>query len=252
MKVNIIGRGNVGSHLIEAFSSGDGAPTVIPVNPRSLEELDPDADFTLIAVADSALKEVLSKIPRLTGIIAHTAGSIPIDIFSDRPERHGIMYPLQTFTKGIPLSYSEIPFFIEASDSDTGERLSELARMVSDNVSYADSEHRRALHVASVFSCNFVNHMFTLSDDFLRQRNLEFSALLPLIKETVRKAGTMSPEKAQTGPASRGDRNVIDSHLRLLEDNPKMKQIYSLISESILSEFVASSRLIEDERTGHS
>lgn len=231
--INIIGRGNVGSHLYEAFSSAGDRIKALYVNPRTLEGLDPEADFTLISVTDSAIGDVAGSLPQMKGIVAHTSGSVPMDLLDTRKEPHGVFYPLQTFTKGAPVSYREIPFFIEGSDAETGRKLSKLAHIISDNVSFADSEQRRFLHVASVFSCNFVNHLFALSDEFLAQHGMEFSSLLPLIGETIRKAGMMSPADAQTGPAARGDQKVIESHLLMLEDNPRMYEIYRLLSESI-------------------
>ena len=62
---------------------------------------------------------------------------------------------------------------------------------------------------------------------------MTFDCLLPLIDETARKVHQLPPAKAQTGPAVRFDRNVIDSQSRLLDSNPMSQQIYKLMSESI-------------------
>jgi predicted short-subunit dehydrogenase-like oxidoreductase (DUF2520 family) len=43
----------------------------------------------------------------------------------------------------------------------------------------------------------------------------------------------MSPQDAQTGPAVRGDRKVIDEHLQLLKDYPEYAELYRLISIDI-------------------
>ena len=45
----------------------------------------------------------------------------------------------------------------------------------------------------------------------------------------------MSPVAAQTGPAIRYDENVINKHLAMLDD-PDMKAIYQLLSQSIHKE----------------
>jgi predicted short-subunit dehydrogenase-like oxidoreductase (DUF2520 family) len=44
---------------------------------------------------------------------------------------------------------------------------------------------------------------------------------------------TMSPASAQTGPAVRGDRKVIDEHLALLKDYPEYAGLYRMISSDI-------------------
>ena len=57
--------------------------------------------------------------------------------------------------------------------------------------------------------------------------------MLPLIDETARKVHVMPPAEAQTGPAVRYDRNVIDAQLSLLAEDPDLQEIYRLMSESI-------------------
>lgn len=236
MKINIIGRGNVGWHLSEPFRQ---KAEVIIVNPHTLAELDTNADLTIISVTDTAIPAILERLPELSGIIAHTSGSTGIEVFEkpgcNRFRRYGVFYPLQTFTKGKPLDYSKIPFFIEAVDADTEEKLMQVAAMVSENVVRADSEKRKALHIASVFACNFANHLWTIADDYLRDHDLDFNLLLPLIKETCGKIETLSPEKAQTGPAARNDGLIISNHIETLKkENNDNWQIYKMLSDSII------------------
>lgn len=232
MKIDIIGRGNVGSHLYHAFN--EIYETKI-INPHSLEGLNQDADFIIISVSDSAIPTVLAKLPKVKGIIAHTSGSTGINVFFENglSGKVGVLYPLQTFSKNTSLDYSEIPFLIEASDSETEKALFSIASSISRNVRQADSSLRAKLHVAAVFSCNFVNHLWALSDEYLNGKNVEFSILLPLIKETVSKLSRLSPKEAQTGPAVRNDITTIQRHLSELEDYPALKKIYEMMTESI-------------------
>jgi predicted short-subunit dehydrogenase-like oxidoreductase (DUF2520 family) len=67
----------------------------------------------------------------------------------------------------------------------------------------------------------------------LEKNGLPFDAMLPLIDETARKVHGLHPKVAQTGPAVRGDENVMGKHLEMLEDEPEIKEIYRLISDSI-------------------
>lgn len=90
MKINIVGRGNVATHLSLAL---ENKAEVIRVNPRSLEEYSLDADITLIAVSDNAIREVAESLPVSRAIIAHTSGSTPIGILDCRQEKTGVFYP---------------------------------------------------------------------------------------------------------------------------------------------------------------
>ncbi|MDE5790025.1 MAG: DUF2520 domain-containing protein [Muribaculaceae bacterium] len=230
--INIIGRGNVGFHLKKAF---EGKADVIEVNPHTLGELNPEADLTLISVTDSAIQEVLARLPELKGAVAHTSGSTPIEIFKrSRDQNFGVFYPLQTFSRSKALDYAEIPFYIEASDPYTREKLFQYARLISENVRYADSSQRKRLHIAAVFACNFVNHLWALSDSYLKEGGLNFKDLIPLISETVDKIKVIPPSEAQTGPAVRGDLKMIENHILELGSKDKLINIYRLLSQSIL------------------
>jgi predicted short-subunit dehydrogenase-like oxidoreductase (DUF2520 family) len=40
----------------------------------------------------------------------------------------------------------------------------------------------------------------------------------------------------QTGPAARGDLSTIQAHLQLLKEMPHLAQLYSFLTDSIISE----------------
>jgi len=73
-----------------------------------------------------------------------------------------------------------------------------------------------------------------MADRLLKENNLEFKTMLPLITETVEKIKIISPKAAQTGPASRHDMKIVNDHLSLLSGNDH--KIYELISKAIQDE----------------
>jgi hypothetical protein len=64
---------------------------------------------------------------------------------------------------------------------------------------------------------------------------LNFKELIPLIQETVERLKTTSPSETQTGPAVRNDLDTINKHIALLEEHPRLKKLYEIITESIRS-----------------
>ena len=54
-----------------------------------------------------------------------------------------------------------------------------------------------------------------------------------LINETTSNALSLSPRNSQTGPAKRNDRETINKHLELLENN-SFKKVYKTLTESII------------------
>lgn len=228
--IAIIGNGNVGSHLYLALK---GKTQVKLINPHTLEGLPENPEVIIICVTDDTIREVAKKLPPSTAIIAHTSGSVPLSAldFLDNPT--GVFYPLQTFTKGVKLDYSEIPVFIEGSNENTANELKKIASLFSLDVREADSEARRQLHLASVFACNFTNALAGIAKDLLHESGTDFSALFPLMKQTVNKLAFKSPKEAQTGPAARGDFKVIEKHLEMLNRRPDLQEIYSSLSKII-------------------
>lgn len=193
------------------------------------------ADVYIVSLKDSALVELLPQIVkgRPEALFVHTAGSLPLTVWKKHARRYGVLYPLQTFSKERRVDFSEIPFFVEAETAEDTLLLKEIAAKLSGKVYEADSTQRKRLHLAAVFACNFTNHLYALAADILKDNELPFDVLLPLIDETARKVHEISPENAQTGPAVRYDENIIDSHLKMLAKNPSMRRIYELLSESI-------------------
>lgn len=191
-----------------------------------------DADLYIFSVKDAVLEDILKQMMPNSGIWVHTAGSIPMDVFSPYTSRYGVFYPLQTFSKTREVDFSVIPVFIEGADEGIIDKLMSVGEKISDDVRFADSEQRRHLHLAAVFACNFTNHLYAVAAKLIEDKGLSFDAIRPLIAETAAKIEQIAPADAQTGPAIRYDENVINKHLSLIE-NEKFRDIYSLMSKSI-------------------
>lgn len=200
----------------------------------SKEDILKEADFYIFSVKDTALEELARDIaPGRKGIFLHTAGSMPMDVFASCAERYGVAYPLQTFSKSYDVDFGKIPCFIEASDYRTFLETVGLFGSVCSNILRMDSDRRKHLHLAAVFACNFANHCYALAEKLLARQDIPFHLMQPLIEETTRKAGMLSPKSVQTGPAVRYDKNVIDKQEQLLRDDPELLKIYDLMSKSI-------------------
>lgn len=200
-----------------------------------LEELTGDAKLYIVSLKDAAFVELLPQIAegKEHALLVHTAGSIPMSVWKGHTQRYGVFYPMQTFSKQREVKFDEIPFFIEAKTAEDVALLKAIAATLSDHVYEASSEQRKSLHLAAVFICNFTNHMYALAADLLEKYQLPFNVMLPLIDETARKVHELAPRDAQTGPAVRYDKNVIENHLAMLADLPALQEIYKLMSKSI-------------------
>ena len=75
--------------------------------------------------------------------------------------------------------------------------------------------------------------MWTLAADVMSRDGLPFDAMLPLIESTVEKLHHLSPAQSQTGPAARGDVEVMRRHLSMLHGDEEA--IYRMLSQSIMN-----------------
>lgn len=243
--INIIGSGNVAQHLISVFQQTEKV-TLQQVFSRKRESINhlisdekivthysdlKTADITIISVTDDAITEVSNQLPFENQLVVHTSGSAGLDALHAK-NRKGVFYPLQTFSKSKAIDFKAVPICLETENVLDYTILETTAKSISDKVFKISSEQRQSLHVAAVFSCNFVNHLYQLGKEICDDNQVPFEILMPLIQETADKIKTLSPLEAQTGPAKRNDQKTIEKHLYFLDDKNK-KEIYQLLTQSI-------------------
>ena len=249
-RIVLVGAGNMATAIACALKEGGNPP--VAVWSRTLESAAllgdrvgcaftndlaslPAADIVIISVADNALREVAAAVAQKfpASLLLHTAGSIPMDAFREAgATKYGVLYPMQTVNKSNPVSLKNITTFIEGCCDDVTVLIEKTACLISDKVVYATSEQRCSLHVAAVFACNFSNAVYNMAYELMQRNGLPFDAMLPLIDEAARKVHRMSPLEAQTGPARRGDNNVMNAHKSMLDD--ELANIYETLSNYIM------------------
>lgn len=250
-KFALIGSGRVASHLAPALVAG-GMECVAVYSPTlthaealahklgskatSLPELvATKVDFVLLSTKDDAIAEVAKAFPAdYPAVVLHTSGGTSIDALA--PIRHrGVLYPMQTFSPDRALHIPDIPIFPEAADEVTQSIIHQITKAIgSKEVRPLSSEERVKLHLASVFACNFVNHLYAQADEVMKSIGLDFTLLAPLVEETLAKAKENPPHTVQTGPAVRRDQKTIDRHLALLQGDARI--IYEVMTNSIIHE----------------
>ena len=239
MKITIIGRGNVGSHLYKAFTESGVDCSLMDSRSFNAEFGEMHSALYIICVKDDVIGEVAARLKSKLGdkaknaIVVHTAGTKPMSILEEHFDNHGVFYPMQTFSKGKRVEWRSVPLFLEAASAGDMIQLRGMASSISDNVSELDSEKRAEMHLAAVFVSNFSNRMYAIAESLLAECGIPFSVMYPLIEETASKATEISPHDAQTGPAIRGDWRVTDMHSALLSSHPEWRELYEKISEDI-------------------
>ncbi|QQQ27132.1 Rossmann-like and DUF2520 domain-containing protein [Chryseobacterium indoltheticum] len=243
MQTVIIGSGNVAYHLAKAsIQNGISIDQIFGRNEKELQKISSelnisystenlqDADLYIICVSDNSIEDVSKIIAKKDCLVAHTSGSLPKEILIGE-YRKSSFYPLQTFSKTKNLDYKKIPFFIETENEEDQRILTDLASKISDNVMESTHEKRKYIHLTAVFACNFVNHLFARAKEISDAQEIPFDYFLPLINETVQKISEIEPKSAQTGPAVRNDKRILELHEQLLKD--ESLEIYKTMNHSI-------------------
>ncbi|MBP8064382.1 MAG: DUF2520 domain-containing protein [Acinetobacter sp.] len=253
MRISFIGAGRVAYHLAKALGSQHQIVQIcsrtfenaewisLQVQAQAIsnfENINADIDLMIIAVSDQSIKSVIEQIsPFLKDVcIVHTSGSTHLNVLAKTHDKCGVFYPLQTFSLEREIDWKNTPLFIEATNKKDLGNLLHLANSLSNKVYSYDSEQRLSLHLAAVFACNFSNYCYDMAKQVVDAKHVDFSLLYPLIQETANKAVANNPKDMQTGPAMRGDENIIQMHTNMLMQDQRedLKSVYQLLSQQIL------------------
>jgi predicted short-subunit dehydrogenase-like oxidoreductase (DUF2520 family) len=248
MKIVIMGTGNIATVLGRKFKMA--GHIIVQVYGRSKEAtiglskelgataiidrsaITRDAELYLLALSDSALTEADQYLQLTDQLIVHTAGSVSIDVLRNISSNYGVFYPLQTIRKEVE-PIPEIPLFIDANNEASKQQLMGLGKTISSSVNEAGDIQRTRYHLCAIIVNNFSNYFYAVAENYCLLHELDFKNLLPLIEETAHRLQQFSPRQVQTGPAVRNDAITIQKHLELLNDDPRLRDLYSLLSENI-------------------
>ena len=251
MKIAIIGAGSVGTNLYHAFELKGvrtelvhGRPLTAQKTPKPLsdsplkgegivdgggdepvgkdqmgnDQMVNGFDVYIYAIADHALREVIARVHAPKALHLHTSGTMPKEVFGDDKPHAGVLYFFQSFSREVLIDdWSGIPCFIEGKNIDDVAAIYSLAQTLTSRIYEAPQHDRERLHIAGVFANNYSNLMYRMAEEILKDTQIPFEALLPLIDQTAAKVHSISPRDAQTGPAKRGDKAVIAHQIEVLK-----------------------------------
>ena len=246
-KIVLLGAGNVATALAKALAKKH---KIIQVYSRSnnsaeklasivgcpftnkLSQITSDADLYIISIADDAIERIASQLKLKNKTIIHTSGSVDKSILKGTSSNYGVLWPLQTFSKGSIVKVNT-PFVIDATTKQLVGYLGKLVKEMNGKAIHLNSDKKAKLHIAAVFANNFTNHLYAVAYDLLKKEKIAFNILLPLINETIKKIKKEDPKKIQTGPAIRGDKKTIKKQESILSDSQQYLELYKLLTKSI-------------------
>lgn len=250
MTFTIIGTGNIawffGKRLAAA---GHQCRGVFGRNPEKVKELsdtllatrsgtmadfrDEESDVCFLAVSDKAVSEVAQTLSMKHTILVHVAGALPIEAITGAAKDCAVLWPVYSIQKSNAPAHRNIPMAWEVTSDRAKRYVLEMAHAITDELFDAKHEQRKWLHLAAVFTNNFVNHLMSINELLCKENNVPIAALNPLFNQTFEKLKQASPKNIQTGPAIRNDEETVARHLEMLEGKKELQQVYKAITDSI-------------------
>lgn len=195
------------------------------------------ADYYFICVSDKAISKCAQRldIKNENAILLHTSGSAEISELGEGVFARAVFYPLQSFSENAEVKWRDVPILLETEGQESYLRLRRLADLLSETVLKVSYSDRLRLHLAAVLVNNFTNALYVSASDLLgnKKPGLSFYLLHPIILQTGAKVLGMNPRASQTGPARRGDKEVMKKHLHLIDGNTDLKRVYKELSKLI-------------------
>jgi predicted short-subunit dehydrogenase-like oxidoreductase (DUF2520 family) len=189
------------------------------------------ADVWMIATRDDAIvpsAETLAASGKITpdDIVFHVSGATPSSALEPVRERGALIasvHPIKTFSDAELAARTFAGTFCGAEgDADALAVLKPAFEKVGATVFEIDPELKPVYHAGGVLACNY---LVALIEAALRShekagipREASLKALEPMVRETVDAIFEKGPEKALTGPISRGDAAAVRRQLAVIGD----------------------------------
>jgi predicted short-subunit dehydrogenase-like oxidoreductase (DUF2520 family) len=193
---------------------------------RTIEELAATSDLILVAVSDRAIEEVAATIPETKAIIFHPSGALPA-------LRGGFsLHPLKSLPPvGEPSDLEGTLLVFEGSHRDVAEQIANKAGARFAEI-FADAKTR--YHAAAVFGSNYVAALLDIAEELIGIDGVR-EDIAALARSAIDNWLAHTGPQRFTGPAARGESEVMQRHLDVLRDQPELAEIYRLLAARILA-----------------
>jgi predicted short-subunit dehydrogenase-like oxidoreductase (DUF2520 family) len=193
-----------------------------------------DSELLLVAVSDRAIAEVVAAVPETEALVFHASGAMLSmrDGFS--------LHPLKALPPvGDPVDLANTLLVFEGQHRRTAKL---IAAAIGARFAEVSPEKKRLYHAAAVFGSNYVAAMLDISERLMKLAGVdsERDDLIALALSAIENWHRHQDARRFTGPAARGDRQVLEGHLAALRDEPQLAEIYELLSAEIAGSVVAS------------
>jgi len=221
MRIAIIGKGKVGTAFSKALSIAGHEVVYDHIT----------SDIIFICVPDDVISEVSLAYAGLP--MVHTSGTNPSSILAGNGPKAS-MHPIQAIRAGADADVFHGCGMSLEGDESLLNLLETLATDIGGISIRVTLEQKRAIHLAAVMVSNFTVALHMGADEILNEAGIDQSSsdlFSGLMKQTLQNIQAVGARDARTGPASRGDSEIIAKHLSMLDGHPSLKAAYRALSD---------------------
>lgn len=211
-----------------------------------------DADVVVFATPDDALAAVAAKhrlAPRQVAL--HLSGAHPSTVLAPTGARTAGLHPLQAFAD-LEAALAALPrafCFVEGEAVDVAEK---LARDLTPHVARLETGKKILYHAGAAIASNYTVTLLAVARDLLVEAGVPegtaLDALVALVRGSLDNVAKVGIPQALTGPAARGDVELVRRHIEAL-DGP-VRTLYLALLEATLPLSRARGGLSRVPRTG--
>ena len=194
-----------------------------------LADLAGTSELLLVAVSDRAIAECAAAIPETDALIFHASGSM-------LAVRGGFsLHPLKALPPvGEPSDLAGTLLVFEGEHRRTAKL---IAAAVEARFCEIAPNQKALYHAAAVFGANYVAASLDIAQQLMTRVGIGDvrEDLVALARSAIDNWRRHTDAHRFTGPAARGDTEVLQRHLDALRDDPQLAQIYELVAGHILA-----------------
>ncbi len=260
--IGVLGAGRLGSALAAALTAaGIGHVEVASRRPEqarvlaaalgieaaSAAVLVERCDLVFLTVPDAAIAQAAHDLSWRNGqSVVHCSGALGLAALGAAAARGaatGCLHPLQTFPAGgSPAQalalFRGIVCGVESSDTSLGARLDAITASLGARPVRLKGVDRALYHAAAVLVSNDVVALTAAATRTWIQAGLPAGlareALAPLLLAAAGNVARLPLLQALTGPVARGDVTTVERHLRALEVEPDLRELYRRLALELL------------------
>ena len=203
---------------------------------QDLADLAAESELLLIAVSDRAIVTCAEMIPRTDAIVFHASGAL-------LSVRGGFsLHPLKSLPPvGQPSDLEETLLVFEGEHKRTAKL---IATAIGARFAEVSSDQKSLYHAAAVFGSNYVAASLEIAQRLMERVGLDDvrADLVALALSAIDNWRSHSDAKRFTGPAARGDEEVLRAHMSALRGDPQLAQIYELLAKELSGSLLATKK----------